>query len=283
MSNYEWERGTFKLPSAEFAGFRQAVQEYDRARKEKVFALTQRFWKGLTRREQTDVAAYRDALSRYVYGHYSNGSASSVPDPLTEDVYAKLLVFDTKPRRVLASDMDYPTNRSTVFRDGEATVSFDKDAKTVTWDVDENNHAVDSAHETELWRVFSDRMGKVRWTHGTGGSMAYHSEYDDDYEVGGGANTCSGAYGYLGIAENPHHVRPFVNAKGQNIGVDVKFSRYGTVVGKPVVMDRFGRPIRKPASRPAGGGAPGRGKTTAKSTPGSFAPTQRGEGSDVRL
>lgn len=259
MSNYEWERGTFKLPSAEFADFRQKIQDVDRLRKEKAFAQTQAFWKGLSRKQQSDPAAYHQAINAWEPGRETDGSYGhprrpwSAPDPLDDAAHelARALLYrkvdawktidgrhqrdpDHKPSRVLASEVEYPTNRTICFTDTDCSVTFDKDAKTVTWDVQDNNHAVDHAHASAIGMAFFDRLGKVRWTHGTGGSLAYHSEYhDEDRSVGGGGNTCSGAYGYLGIAENPTNARPFTNAKGERIEAEIKVGKFG-FVGKAV-------------------------------------------------
>ena len=61
MSNYEDEHGRFVLPSAEFAGFRQAMQKVEQQHKEQAFELTQEFWKGLSRSEQTNAVLYSAA------------------------------------------------------------------------------------------------------------------------------------------------------------------------------------------------------------------------------
>lgn len=282
MSRNDWERGEFKLPSAEFATFRKAMQDVDRARKEKAFAITQDFWKTLKGKQKTDRAAYMQALQEWQNKHYVEQDLARSrysyrqPDPIDESaremahglLYAKGSEYflgeggrsqhdpNRKPTRVLASDVAYPTNRTTHFEDGECSVSFDKDKKTVYWTTGHNSRAVERAHDTPLGRAFFKHLNQVRWTHGTGGVMTGNDEYNRDttYE-GGGANYVTGAYGYIGIAESPWHARDFVNAKGEQITCEVKTGKYGGFVGKPVKgVNRVARGV------PAGGQFSTRGR-----------------------
>lgn len=222
MSCNEWERGTIKLPSSEFARLRKAVEDADRTRKERVFAQTQAYWKGLTRKQQTDSTEYDSAQHVFAnrmqasvgsggrFGYAAEGPdaeiAGDVEEALTLDRrYSneppyRLIVG--KPKRVLAADMKYPTNRSTVFGAGEGQISFEKDTSSVTWAVGENNHAVEHARENPLAQVFFAEMAKVRWTRGTGGVIVGNNEYNrEDRESGGGGNTCNQGFGPVGAAD----------------------------------------------------------------------------------
>lgn len=265
MSRNEWERGEFKLPSAEYADFRQTIQRHDKAVKERAFALTQECWKSLSRKEQTDPNAYVEAAGRFCHfkGHpdepyrplrIGGRVVLSVPDdPAISKAHLLMGLWNQnrKPKRVLKSDVDWPTNRTTYFSDRSCSVTFDPKNKTVHWETDDGNHAVDGARESALGKAFFARLDKVRWTHGTGGSLVGNDEYNQDNDdVGGGANYCTGAYGYLGIQQNPERVEPFVNARGQHVDVDLTWGRYG-YVGKAVASD--GTQGRQSAGQPTGG------------------------------
>lgn len=232
MSRNEWEHGTIKLPAAEFAKVRRAVQAADQQHRQAMFDAAQRFWKSLSRKEQTDRVACRAAAHQFCYD-----PANPVPEG-TPTVLSRGLRGD-KPTRVLRSDMNFPTNRTVRFDAGdEATVYFDRERRTVTWDVPSNNHAVESARQSPVGQALFAALDRVRWTHGTGGVIVGNDEYNQDAnDVGGGGNYCTGAYGYVGIAEQPTHVGPFTNGKGQHVEVEVKMGRYGwvgkAVTGKP--------------------------------------------------
>lgn len=235
MSKNEWEHGTIVLPSSEFAKVRQAMQQADTTHKEKVFELTQEFWKGLTRKQQTDPAEYREAGRKFFadryreerrYGGYGDYGSSASRRADDESVNSALGDFSevtemrygqSKPARVLKSDMRFPSNRTTSFYAG-GHVSFDKENNTVTWDVDENNHAVERARADPKAAAFFDAISKVAWTRGTGGVFTGNDENcrDDEYE-GGGANYVTDAYGPVGAEASPTHCRPYTDSKGVRV------------------------------------------------------------------
>ena len=296
MSTDEWESGTIVLPAAEFAAFRQAVQAADDAHKRRVFDQTQAFWKGLTRKQQTDLAAHKDAIYDWAAArHKADRERPLRRWPTAEQVRADeedRRAFDDayellnnrlwygpaagKPSRVLQSEMKYPTNRTTAFHAEEASVTFDPAKRTVRWYVHRQNHAVERGRNTWLAQLFFERLGKVRWTHGTGGVITGNNDYNvhEHTGPGEGGNFVTGAYGYLGIEQAPNHVKPFTNAKGERIGAQAKRTRYSHVVGTPVKLDRWGQPIR---TAPPTSPGTARAKTTAKSTAGSFAPHHKAE------
>lgn len=225
MSCNEWEQGTIKLPSAEFARVRQAVEAADRARKERVFSQTQAFWKGLTRKQQTDGAEYSKAVRAFTHRLYVDGEVPATggwygwpgrPAPnadIAMDVQSQLeracwrtpdgaARTPASPRRVLQADMDYPTNRTTAFHERGATLVFDRAASTVEWDVSENNHAVEHAHATSMAKAFFGALEQVKWTRGTGGWFTGNDEYNrEGREYGGGANYVTTGFGPAAAAD----------------------------------------------------------------------------------
>lgn len=243
MSGREWEQGTIKLPSAEFARVRQAVETADRARKERVFAQTQEFWKGLTRKQQTDPAAYQAAVRAFTHRLYTDGEVQATggwygrpsrPAPNADiawDVQGQLgrACWSTPdgarrepavPRRVLQADMDYPTNRTTDFHRGGASLSFDRAASTVTWDVGENNHAVEHARETSMGKAFFEALEQVRWTRGTGGWFTGNDEYNEENrDAGGGANYVTTGFGPAAAADFAawQATQPYTDSTGKRV------------------------------------------------------------------
>jgi hypothetical protein len=241
LSNYEWERGEFTLPAAEFAHVRQAVQAADADHKKRVFAKTQGFWEDLSRKEKTGGKAYLAAVARLAEEHPASprGFFSLSERELGEerqDQAAREAAIDmlhakgygARPSRVLQAEMGFPVNRTTTFHTAHCSVKFDAANRTVTWDVPENNHACEHARSSHLAAAFFGAIGKVPWTHGTGGVITGNDEYNRGSRAAdGGANYVKAAYGYLGIDQAPMHVEPFINTKGQRVSAEVKMGRVG--------------------------------------------------------
>lgn len=306
MSRNEWEEGTIKLPTADFARIRKAVQETDAQVRTKALAHTQSFWKGLTRKQQTDKDEYAKALWAWSRKQSPEGGSGWAtlrrPDPVdkaaVDEAYSLLQrrTWSARPTRVQASEVGMPTNRTTTFHAGEATISFDRATSSVTWHVEENNHAVEHARSSAVGQRLFGELDRTRWTRGTGGALTGNDEYNEDSrEHGGGSNYHTGAYGPLGAVQAPTHTRPWTDPQGRRFDVETKVGRYG-FVGKVVEVDARGNPVRRrrpspgkaptgPAtSRPASDATPGvRGRHAAGSARGGqFASTAAPE-SDVEL
>lgn len=94
---------------------------------------------------------------------------------------------------------DFPKLASTKVKTltaDEARLSFNHIAKSVTWSVNENNRAVESARRTWLAQALFSALDRVAWTRGSGGKIIGNDEYnrDSDYE-GGGGNYVTKEYG----------------------------------------------------------------------------------------
>lgn len=274
MSRYDWEFGTIKLPSADFARLRKAMQDSDAKVKQRALNRTQEFWKGLTRKQRTDSKAYTTALREWSRAQeqapVDRWRGYQQPDPVEEaardQAYSLLHAksYGGAPSRVLASEVQMPTNRTTDFQLPDGVIRFDKATSSVTWEVSENNHAVERCRGHVLGQRFFDELGKVRWTRGTGGTISGNDEYsrEADY-AGGGANYCTAGFGPIGAVEAPTHTEPWTDPQGRRFAVETKLGRYG-FVGKAVEVDRSGRPVKR--TRPAGGSqAP---RAAAPATPG---------------
>ncbi|WP_114906620.1 hypothetical protein [Ornithinimicrobium murale] len=227
MSKYEWERGEIKLPTAEFAKVRQRVQDAAAKVKTDAFEQTQSFWKGLSRKEQTDPQAYREALYHW---------ARQVPHgPARDEAWQMLGGHEgmSRPARVQKSDVDFPNSRTTHFRCDEASVSFDRKNSTMTWDVAENNHSVERANESWLAGATFGALADVKWTgKNTGGVLTGNDEYNREADYsGGGASYTTAGFGPIGALQAPSHTSPYTDSKGRKMHGVAKMGRYG-IVGK---------------------------------------------------
>jgi len=273
MGHWETEHGDITLPSAEFAAVRQAVQKATQEHQSKVFEETQVFWKGLTRKEQTDPAAYTSALSKYantkhneLYAYQDRPSWSRPAKPVVteeflNDVQWRLgLPYGGKPARVLRSDLPIPTNRTTSFPAGEGSVSFDKDSNTVRWSTGQNRDAIEHAHDSVAGIAFFDRLKTVKWTRGTGGTINGNNEYAAD---AGRGESCHTAFGPIGAAQEPSSCQEYTDSKGNRVtSQDLSRIQQELWDAQRKMMTRMAKAV--------GAAGTGRGKTSATSTAGSF-------------
>lgn len=224
MSCDEWEYGQIVLPTAEFTRVRRAVQEADQAIKAEAFELTQRAWQAMTSQESRDPDAYRTAHRHLhvVSEDATADAASAAGDLMTRATHGG------KPLRVKKSDVDWPTNRSTVFCAGyDGTVTFDRKASTVIWDVAENNHACDHARDSRVWAALVRALEDVKWTPRTGGAIVGNNEYHrDSYEQGAGGNYTTDGFGPAG-AKAGALPRPYQDTKGRWWDQQTRMGRFG--------------------------------------------------------
>lgn len=101
-----------------------------------------------------------------------------------------------------AKKKDYPPlPANTVHFSAEsASLSIDVEKRTVTWDVDKSNHAVEHAWESTLGKALKKALEAVTWTRGSGGVFRYSDEYAEDaaMEHGGNPIHISHHFGPLG-------------------------------------------------------------------------------------
>lgn len=208
MSKYEWEKGTFKLPSGVAPKMRKALAQAQNKYFDEVMAEAKAFWAA---NKTTSKKKLSEAISAEYKKYSSTGWYSRAPE-MSKAKEKALNIFQTMtlehnkttkphaPKIVDIASVVGPkaTARTTEFRAGyEGYIVFK--GNEVHWIVSENNHAVDDARGSTLGRVFFNELNKVQWTRNTGGKIVGNDEYnkETDWE-GGGANYFSGGWGPLG-------------------------------------------------------------------------------------
>lgn len=255
MSCYEWTSGEVVIPTGQYAGVKKMIRDAHTAYLQRGYEEAQKFWSGLTRRQQTDVEAYREALQLWLYGDYSSNRDGGASDDLVSLlgwVLSPRGSAETGPRRLLKTDLTWPNSRTTHMGDGDLDISFVDERHAVRYDVGENNHARDHAQRSHLHKAFYDAMDKVRWTRTSGGVLLGNDEYNREggYEMeGGGGSYVVDAFGPLGVKEAPNNVRtPFLDSDGRKQDVETTLTRTG-LKGKivpfssraPFAYGRYGR------------------------------------------
>jgi hypothetical protein len=223
MSCYNWERGTIKLPSTAYASFRKSFITSVCVQEQKEFDLCA---KAIAQyRARKSLLAPGDALQRDVYGvlhsavlNPTGNLTRGEPAEPVLDLFriSRLVTHDfvdstgelTGVPRKQAVALDSvraltkklaplsSVSKTRAFHTSELSVTFDDAAKTVTWDVQDNNHAVERARKSFFGQLLFGMLDKVQWTRGSGGKIVGNDEYTRDNRCyGGGANYVTREYG----------------------------------------------------------------------------------------
>jgi hypothetical protein len=223
MSKYQKEYGSFKIPSAEFVELKRKIIDAYNKHQDNTFDFAQTlhgvlvqsklkaegsdlpfdplFDKAVeTVKSRLDISAVRGVD---IYGDVTRSLCDE------DDVQLRL-------RRPLKQDFPYiPISAQRCFIEFTpgAHISFDQDNKAVSWEVDENNHAVDEARNHPVANVFFKALNSVQWTRGTGGMIHYTDEYmRDAFGSGGDTSRISSRFGPIG-EEGAFPVAPVAKTK----------------------------------------------------------------------
>lgn len=189
MSCYNWEHGTIQLPKSKYAAIRKQFMEgynaflldqLERSKRLREHVLTVN--KG--KRNVQWFYALQDHMNRF-------GVDWSTVEKMIQGMDGK------KPRNLNKKLMELANNKTTVFDlAGEGTISFNKERKTVTYDVPENNRSVERARESKVGELFFKTMNSVTWTRGSGGMLIGNDEYNrENQNAGGGGNYMTASFG----------------------------------------------------------------------------------------
>jgi len=188
MSCYNWEAGTVQLPKSKFASIRkQFINDYNDI-KEREFEACKRL------REHVLNKAKGKRSFDFRQEMFDNAKRFGVTD---ESVYT-MMNGSKRPRVMTRKAMAFANSKTTSFSlDGEGSVSFDKECKTVSYDVWENNRSVERARESKVGQLFFRTMSRIEWTRGSGGTLYGNDEYNkhESYGGSGGGNYVTEQFG----------------------------------------------------------------------------------------
>jgi hypothetical protein len=197
MSNYESEYADLILPSVAVVPLKTLLRTYTNDLRTEVRDAVTAIHNAVGTRSRK---LYEERVTERDRGRHDRRARSAHAELVEAMAYQVLwgALYDAgrqsrPPRHPTVTDLDkairVATNKTSNFqvysREGysEATISFGGGRK-VRWEVGENNHAVDHAHQAELAGKFFAYLDKITWTRGTGGVGLYRSEYDDDGPFG---------------------------------------------------------------------------------------------------
>jgi len=160
------------------------------------------------------------------YGRKSTIISSDLSYLIQEEMFRGKNGTLTKPRRSAFPKLINKTREFTI-EDGELYITFkdvcentvgykfinnkkvpitNKQPAMISWRVENNNHAVESAHESPIGQLLlNDVLGKHKWLRGEGGVFYYIDEHmrDSDHDCGMGSS--SSVSHTFGPAGKKHH------------------------------------------------------------------------------
>jgi hypothetical protein len=206
MSCYNWEEGTLILPVRAFKPVFDSIRQKQNALMDEAYNCLVAAYETIMAENKAKVKPAEpelhgricDAAEKHRQKIRSRFSGDDLFGAIENAVIAmsKGRKVPIKPQKQYLAKATTSTLR---FRQYEAYLTFDRKRHSLTWVVEENNHAVESAHESWLGRALSASLKDVQWTRSTGGLFVGNDEYNEDsQENGGGANYVTARFGPLG-------------------------------------------------------------------------------------
>lgn len=203
MSCYEWERGTWRLNRSEYSklakGLRLAFDTHADAQlklAKDVFTFLKT--SKATRDQIEEFFRYGKPYETFVQGKqtYLGFGRYEYWRPNIDSLRHALW---TNGKLTCPKRKHFPhsqTTTTTYNLDGDGVIHLFKDRHAISWNVFENNHACDRAHEHPIAKAFFALLNAVKWTRNTGGELVGNDEYNrDSYECDGGGNYSKGQWG----------------------------------------------------------------------------------------
>jgi len=184
MSCYEWEYGKFALPVTEYSKLKRAFYKEWNAWMDRQLAAMLRWWEGNKKTRQPQWKDYQ-GQSNYME-FYARESALQ---PYSLLFTNRLGNPRLTPRKPVRKDFPHIKRGQRCFIFEEASITFDDDTHTVTWDVAENNHACERARKHPMAIYLFQLLEKVKWSKKRpGGEIVGNDEYHRDSREDGGGN-----------------------------------------------------------------------------------------------
>lgn len=170
MSCYNSERGTIKIPSAEIVSLRKTiVKSYNKRQK----ALREKFNRNieLMRKMLLQGKDYWEVARQCNLGERGQYLLRKRWDK--EKKYLKKC-------RLKDIDLKKVSAQQVTLSEKELYVTIDTDRRVLIWNIEENNRAVESAHDTDLSSDVMRALNRVNWCRDSGGVIKYQDEYQRD-------------------------------------------------------------------------------------------------------
>lgn len=233
MSKYDWERGTIKLPAKEYARVRRAVMDAYNQRMAEGLRVANRTYdkvkillkgkRGIDTMLFIEDELYREELGFRRSSVPDFGDDADMLDRALRSMFPKGKGRMQKPKK---KDFPLANARTQAFAEDDAFISFNPKDKTVLWEVDENNRAVERARNSTIGKALFRALHRVEWTARTGGTIYGNDEYHR--EEGDGSNYVAATFG----KDTPKRSKPLARSSGaMSFGLHGRGFGYGMFGG----------------------------------------------------
>tara|TARA_B100000029_G_scaffold456360_1_gene484315 strand:+ start:38 stop:673 length:636 start_codon:yes stop_codon:yes gene_type:complete len=196
MSCYEWERGSVKIPASEWSKFKKSILSTYNTIIKRDFAIALNTYNYLKvsakgRRNFNYKQSLMFKLQEANLNYDSYNRIERAMFPWNKDRKTPL-----KPKK---KDFKLVNNQTEQLSLDGFSIGLSNKNKTLYWEVLENNHAVDEAHNHPIAMAVFSALNNVTWKRNSGGIIVANDEYNrqDDSPFGGG-NYVTHAFGPLG-------------------------------------------------------------------------------------
>jgi hypothetical protein len=201
MSCNNWERGTLKIPTKAWKPLRDGLAIAFNKRQVSLYELALKFHAMLLAEKKL---AKRGAFkAEAAFGALCRRQPSVWPRDLDhhdEQMMVGVSLLGPYGKRtgalLLPKKKDFApavSTKTTSYSADLGTITLNAKTHELTWDVDQNNHAVESSRESYMGAVMFRLLDKIEWTRGSGGTFIGNDEYNEDsgreYAGGGGSYT----------------------------------------------------------------------------------------------
>lgn len=184
MSCNNWEEGSVKFPTSEWAAFRTAIIEKVNELREKkyklaceAYAAAQEAGKGQRGFSRADWV--QDSERFWDVARYITRRGDKKVFKPKKQAFPKL-----------------PTSKSAVLHLEEVSITLDNKKRAMTYSSGENNRAVERARDNPVVELMFQKLRAITWTRGTGGEFIGNDEYNQDSrDSGGGGNYTTACFG----------------------------------------------------------------------------------------
>lgn len=215
MSRYDWEKGTLKIPTAAWKPLRDTLALAFNKLQDEAYALAVEVHAKLVAVKASggskalhpsvwDTLSADDAGRRLVarmensHARYAILSSVQTKDEATGKVKLTAPKKKDFAHAVSTKATSYPVG------DGEGQILIHHETHQVTWQVFENNHAVDRAHAARMAVVLFEALRRVKWARQSGGVVTGNDEYNRSQDgEGAGAHYVTMRFGPLGEKSDP--------------------------------------------------------------------------------
>ena len=174
MSYYDSEKGSIKIPSAEWANLKRRVLDAWNNEQRRLFKKATHVYQNLAPLRFT-LRALDDVMST----QFENVTKGNL-----DHFYIHRVIMRTKGKfsRPLKKFFPLATNKARKFYMGNVGIVFQDDIKTVFWNVPKGDHACANAHDHPAARRLFNDLSRIKWTLGTGGKITFrHAACANEY------------------------------------------------------------------------------------------------------